>query len=80
MVKRASTFELVRTKKNTRATKYDKAEVDKNIEMLLLFVVVVYPTPFKGWGHGRKPWSPRSQKTPPGSGPEVIETQRVAKE
>ena len=27
-------------------------------------VVVVYPTPSEGWGHGGRPWSPRSRATP----------------
>ena len=26
-------------------------------------VVVVYPTPSEGWGHGGRPWSPRSRAT-----------------
>ena len=29
-------------------------------------VVVVYPTPSEGWGHGGKPLSPRSRETPQG--------------
>ena len=29
-------------------------------------VVVVYPTPSEGWGHGGTPWSPRSRATPQG--------------
>ena len=29
-------------------------------------VVVIYPTPSEGWGHGGKPWSPRSRATPQG--------------
>ena len=29
-------------------------------------VVVDYPTPSEGWGHGGRPWSPRSQATPQG--------------
>ena len=29
-------------------------------------VVVVYPTPSEGWGHGGRPWSPRSRETPQG--------------
>ena len=29
-------------------------------------VVVGYPTPFEGWGHGGRPWSPRSRVTPQG--------------
>ena len=24
---------------------------------------VSYPTPFEGWGHGGRPWSPRSRAT-----------------
>ena len=31
---------------------------------LSLIVVVGYPTPFKGWGHGRRPWSPRTVQLP----------------
>ena len=33
-----------------------------------------YPTPYEGWGHGGRPWSPRTQATPQGL------DQRVAKE
>ena len=29
-------------------------------------VVVGYPTPSEGWGHGGRPWSPRSRATPQG--------------
>ena len=29
-------------------------------------VVVGYPTPSEGWGHGGTPWSPRSRATPQG--------------
>ena len=29
-------------------------------------VVVDYPTPSEGWGHGGRPWSPRSRATPQG--------------
>ena len=29
-------------------------------------VVVVYPTPSERWGHGGRPWSPRSRATPQG--------------
>ena len=29
-------------------------------------VVVVYPTPSEGWGHGGRPWSPRNRATPQG--------------
>ena len=29
-------------------------------------VVVVYPTPSEAWGHGGRPWSPRSRATPQG--------------
>ena len=32
----------------------------------LVVVVVVYPTPSEGWGHGGRPWSPRSRATPQG--------------
>ena len=42
--------------------------VDKDLKQLkmggLLVVVVDYLTPSKGWGHGRRPWSPRSRATP----------------
>ena len=31
-----------------------------------IVVVVGYPTPSEGWGHGRRPWSPRSRATPQG--------------
>ena len=30
---------------------------------LVAVVVVVYPTPSEGWGHGGRPWSPRSRAT-----------------
>ena len=33
---------------------------------LVVVVVVVYPTPSEGWGHGGRPWSPRSRATPQG--------------
>ena len=32
----------------------------------VVVVVVVYPTPSEGWGHGGRPWSPRSRATPQG--------------
>ena len=32
----------------------------------VVVVVVGYPTPSEGWGHGRRPWSPRSRATPQG--------------
>ena len=32
----------------------------------LVVVVVGYLTPSKGWGHGGRPWSLRSQATPQG--------------
>ena len=28
--------------------------------------LVVYPTPFEGWEHSGRPWSPRSRATPQG--------------
>ena len=28
-----------------------------------IVVVVVYPTPSEGWGHGGRPWNPRSRAT-----------------
>ena len=31
-----------------------------------VFVVGGYPTPSEGWGHGGRPWSPRSRATPQG--------------
>ena len=33
---------------------------------VVVVVVVVYPTPSEGWGHGGRPWSPRSRATPQG--------------
>ena len=30
---------------------------------VVVVVVVGYPTPSEGWGHGGKPWSPRSWAT-----------------
>ena len=35
-------------------------------EAFPVVVVVVYPTPSEGWGHGGRPWSPRSRETPQG--------------
>ena len=32
----------------------------------VVVVVVGYPTPSDGWGHGGRPWSPRSRATPQG--------------
>ena len=32
--------------------------------VVVVVVVVVYPTPSEGWGHGGRPWSPRSRATP----------------
>ena len=32
----------------------------------VVVVVVGYPTPSEGWGHGGRPWSPRSRATPQG--------------
>ena len=37
-----------------------------NYRPLVVVVVVVYPTPSEGWGHGGRPWSPRSRATPQG--------------
>ena len=46
---------------------------NKNLEITnclqenqVFVVVVVYPTPSEGWGHGGTPWSPRSRATPQG--------------
>ena len=44
--------------------------------MLLLLL----PDPFRGMGHGGRPWSPRSRPTSQGAGPEVSERQKVTKE
>ena len=35
-------------------------------EINIAVVVVVYPAPSEGWGHGGTPWSPRSRATPQG--------------
>ena len=43
-------------------------------------VVVGYPTPSKEMGAGRKNMEPQKPGNSPGSGPEVVERQRVAKE
>ena len=46
--------------------------VDENEDISRLYhqkatvVVVVYPTPSEGWGHGGRPWNPRSWATPQG--------------
>ena len=32
----------------------------------VVVVVVDYPTPSEGWGHGGRPWSPRIRETPRG--------------
>ena len=37
-----------------------------SLALLPVVVVVVYPTPSEGWGHGGRPWSPRSRATPQG--------------
>ena len=37
---------------------------DDIIFAVKVVVVVGYPTPSEGWGHGRRPWSPRSWATP----------------
>ena len=44
--------------------------INKCFSMVLstaVVVVVGYPTPSEGWGHGGRPWSPRSRETPQGS-------------
>ena len=33
---------------------------------VVVVVVVGYPTSSEGWGHGGRPWSPRSRATPQG--------------
>ena len=33
---------------------------------VVVVVVVDYPTPSEGWGHGGRLWSPRSRATPQG--------------
>ena len=34
--------------------------------VVVVVVVVGYPTPSEEWGHGGRPWSPRSRATPQG--------------
>ena len=53
-----TTVTIYATKKNTRGLNLNKT---RNV-----VVVVVYPTPSEGWGHGGTPWSPRSRATPQG--------------
>ena len=53
----------------------------KNLSDLLVVVVVVgYPTPSEGLGAWRKTMEPQKPGNSQGSGPEVVERQRVAKE
>ena len=33
------------------------------VVVVVVVVVVAYPTPSEGWGHGGKPWSPKSRAT-----------------
>ena len=33
------------------------------LKISIVVVVVNYPTPSEGWGHGKRPWSPRSRAT-----------------
>ena len=51
-----------------KSTPYDtKILLDSVIDLVdVVVVVVVYPTPSEGWGHGGRPWSPRSRATPQG--------------
>ena len=53
---------------NNLKFKHVVKDFDADYNDLLYFcaVVVVYPTPSKGWGHGGRPWSPRSRATPQG--------------
>ena len=46
--------------------------------MMLLFLLL--PDPFRGMGAWRKAMEPQKPGNSPGSGPEVVERQRVAKE
>ena len=51
----------------TRKRPKKKIEKYKHIDLSALPVVVVgYPAPSEGWGHGGRPWSPRSRATPQG--------------
>ena len=33
------------------------------VAVVVVVVVVGYPTPSEGWGHGGRPWCPRSRAT-----------------
>ncbi len=44
----------------------DKSAFVSQLLAIILVVVVGYPTPSEGWGHGGRPWSPRSRATPQG--------------
>ena len=41
-----------------------------------LHVVVGYPTPSQRWGHGGRPWSPRSRATPQGLDQRGVKSER----
>ena len=36
------------------------------LHVVVVVVVVGFPTPSEGWGHGGRPWSPRSWSIPQG--------------
>ena len=38
----------------------------RSLYFLIILIVVGYPTPSKEWGHGGRPWSPRSRATSQG--------------
>ena len=44
---------------------------------MLLLLLLLLPDPFRGMGHGERPWSPRSRATPQGlrGRREVVERQ-----
>ena len=64
-----STLVLSRTGGVLSRKSFDTQIPSVSTEQLVLpvvVVVVVYPTPSEGWGHGGRPWSPRSRATPQG--------------
>ena len=45
---------------------FPNTEINYFVVSLFCDVVVGYPTPSEGWGHGGRPWSPRIRATPQG--------------
>ena len=64
MAKRHSELEYNKT--ITLLSSSQQSPKDVTSDDAIVVVVVDYPTPSEGWGHGGKPWSPRSRATPQG--------------